>query len=259
MTKSVTDWTFFLNAYFKQEDCLAAVLHLRERGEINDNKTFLKLVGYYWRRARKLWTLHEKIEEHLPRQLLTEGTNFYLMTRQEDCDAYDRLKPNTKVYRGGFMENLGGWSWTTDYAQAKYHAKQCASLGEVYVAWGMAPKDCIYTTIAHKNHTEVIINPGDLSFYKVKEIKNIRASSDEGAKLDMLTRGGAILHNPEVLRAQAITRAKLAKDQGLEKEHLTGIIEKVEALAPLGFAKEVQELRMEQMIAEQVFNGVLKV
>ena len=148
---------------------------LHELVGVVDGPEYWKLVGEVWTDSENCWEYQDEW-----RDMLTVDTPGREFMSSEDVRCVFSLSPEdggllpeTRVYRGFAQEGaLDGYSWTLDFARAKWFANRSVWRGGdcPQVAAATVKAEHVIAYITGRDEQEIVLLPEDATIQKVQEV-----------------------------------------------------------------------------------------
>mgnify|MGYP000217411692 CR=1 FL=1 len=225
-----------------------------------DIVSFWKLFREAWCQVKSLYTNQTHIRDMLTSERLNSPGRLACMTgdeirylkRASRFTMARAKKKGIKVYRGGSMQNITGFSWTQKRAVAVEHARRCGQeTGNVVVGY-VQPHSVI---LFLDNRHEIIAFPEDVTVDHVEDAPGMRGEELSGRRIQALVEAfGAnyvMQMTPEEYFVDAMKAANA--DKAMVLEHMDG---SATFLEPLGFKERVKTVKGIARAIREMDDGV---
>lgn len=161
----------------------------------------------FWRNFWSIYTSSENLfdDASFLKDLITKGKAIGSpalgFDDEDELAAFAALPARIKVYRGCLPHNEQGWSWTTNIDTANFFAKRGFGSKERIILQAIAPKEKVLAYLNNRSENEIVIDPEDLEYVKVK--RKFKVEDNDNTAVIFAVQTGRFDWEPEV-RAQLI-------------------------------------------------------
>lgn len=202
--------------------------------------------GFYWVMLSDLYRRSESLyqDQHVLRGLMAANRPCrYMLMSDEERARLARLPARPTIFRGGWLSNLLGWSWTLERGKAKWYANRCPYDGQPLIAKARVLHHHIAAYFGDEGHDEIVVPPEHIHIVAVIPLP--RVELDNESILFQKIQSGMPLADEDVgLGMQALVMRKNAAEgagAGLDKIYAK-INRRIAILARWGFDEKVLKL-----------------
>lgn len=121
----------------------------------------------FWKLFRDVWTNSESLYQHVHKfpELFSLHPDYRdAIMNLSERQAVAKFDYPLHIYRGGWVENIWGWSWTLDRDRAVWFANRCPMDGKPLLAEGWIPRRDVIGYLADRNEQEIIVDPDKVQY-----------------------------------------------------------------------------------------------
>ena len=211
---------------------------LRAFGEVSDHlsdRCYWSLLSELLRRNESLYR-----DQSLLRKLLQCGRpeKSFLMSVDEYKKFY-RLPKLLTIYRGAWLDNAAGWSWTLTRGKAKWYANRCPYDGKPLLIKGRVKKELIEAYFGAEDHDEIFVSPNRVRIVTTIKLPEVQITQSQ--RIFQQVQAGFMLETDDIRIGLQASCMRINVKGNIEKAFKI-VDERIESLTKWGFVEKVEAL-----------------
>jgi len=206
---------------------------------------------FYWTFFSHIYRANESLyrDQALLRKLiLSDRRGKAFLMSDEEYNKFARLPRELTIFRGGWLYNIEGWSWTLNRKKAKWYAIRCPYDGQPLLRKGRIKRERVEAYFGDEGHDEIVVPPE-----RVRVVATLKLPPIELTPSQMLfqqVQAGLMVETEDLrIGMQAVCMRVNIKDN-IEKA-LGHLDERIETLCKWGFTEKAEVLqKLRQLVLE---------
>lgn len=220
---------------------------LKAFGKISDHLTD----KFYWTFFSHIFRANESLyqDQSLLRKLMLSNRSgkAFLMS-DEEYNKFARLPRELTIFRGGWLDNIEGWSWTLSRGKAKWYANRCPYDGQPLLRKGRIKRERVEAYFGDEDHDEIVVPPE-----RVRIVATIKLPTIEITPIQALSQQvqAGLMTEADDIRIGIQAACIRMNIKGDKEKSLGHLDERVETLRKWGFTEKVEALeKLRQLVLE---------
>lgn len=198
---------------------------------------------FYWTLFAELYRRNESLyrdQDLLRRLILSNRPHKGFLMSHEEYQTFNHLPRNLTIFRGGWLDNILGWSWTLDRGKAKWYANRCPYDGQPLVNKGRVERGLVEAYFGSEGHDEIVVPPERVRIVATLKLPQVQITFSQ--RMFQQVQAGLMLETDDIRIGMQASCMRMNTKGNIAKV-LVSVDQRIESLVKWGFNEKVEALQ----------------